>query len=99
MTPADVRRVAVGALAAALREQKARVRQTREEHGRTSRRAKTAVARLDELREAHEALSAEHLDEVRALWLLRTLVDEIEAEADLSLTLSIARNYLGRSEP
>jgi hypothetical protein len=93
---ADVRRVAIGALAAALREQNARVRATREEHGRTSRQAKTAVARLDDLRAAHEALTGEQSSERTARMLLGELVREIDEGEDFASTLSIARGYMGR---
>ena len=99
MTPADVRRIAIGVLAIALREQKARVAALRAEHGRTSRQAKQAVLRLDEMREAHEALSGEQSTERTARMLLDDLVRAIDSGEDTADTLWIARDYLGREQP
>ncbi len=99
MTPADVRRVAIGVLAIALREQKARVAALRAEHGRTSRQAQQAVLRLDEMREAHEALSGEQSTERTAKMLLGELVRAIDNGEDTASTLWIARDYLGREQP
>jgi hypothetical protein len=99
MTPADVRRVAIGVLAVALREQKARVAALRAEHGRTSRQAKQAVQRLDEMREAHEALSGEQSSERTARMLLDDLVRAIDGGEVTASTLWIARDYLGREQP
>ncbi len=99
MTPADVRRVAIGVLAIALREQKARVAALRAEHGRTSRQAQQAVLRLDEMREAHEALSGEQSTERTAKMLLDDLVRALDSGEDTASTLWIARDYLGREQP
>jgi hypothetical protein len=99
VTPADVRRVAIGVLAIALREQKARVAALRAEHGRTSRQAQQAVLRLDEMREAHEALSGEQSTERTAKMLLGELVRAIDNGEDTASTLWIARDYLGREQP
>lgn len=99
MTPADVRRVAIGVLAIALREQKGRVAALRAEHGRTSRQAKQAVVRLDEMRAAHEALSGEQSSERTAKMLLDDLVRAIDSGEDTASTLWIARDYLGREQP
>lgn len=94
MTSAETRRVALGALVAALREQKAKVRATRDEHGRTSKQAKNAVARLDELREAHGALSSKQGGERTARMLLRGLVDEWREGAVTESSLRFAAEYL-----
>lgn len=99
MTPADVRRIAIGVLAIALREQKARVAALRDEHGRTSRQAKQAVQRLDEMRAAHEALSGEQSTERTARMLLGELVRAIDSGEDTASTMWIARDYLGREQP
>jgi hypothetical protein len=99
VTPADVRRVAIGVLAIALREQKARVAALRAEHGRTSRQAQQAVLRLDEMREAHEALSGEQSTERTAKMLLDDLVRALDSGEDTASTLWIARDYLGREQP
>jgi len=95
----DVRRVAIGVLAVALREQKARVAALRAEHGRTSRQAKQAVQRLDEMRAAYEALSGEQSSERTARMLLGELVRAIDSGEDTASTLWIARDYLGREQP
>lgn len=94
MTSADIRRVALGALVAVMREQKDAVRKAREEHGRTSRQAKRAVARLDELREAHGALSCEQGCERTARMLLLGLVEEWRAGAVSESSLRFAAGYL-----
>lgn len=94
MTTFDTRRVALGALVAALREQKTKVRAVRDEHGRTSPQAKQAVARLDELREAHGALSSEQGCERTARMLLHGLVDEWRAGAVSESSLRFAAEYL-----
>lgn len=94
MTPTDVRRVALGVLAAALREQKLRVRSLAAEHGRTSAKTRKAAHRLDELREAYEAISAEHSSERVALMLLDELVREHDEGGVWSGTLASARDYL-----
>jgi hypothetical protein len=99
MTPADVRRIAIGVLAIALREQKARVAALRAEHGRTSRQAKQAVLRLDEMRAAHEALSGEQSSERTARMLLGEIVRAIDSGEDTASALWIARDYLGREQP
>ena len=95
----DVRRIAIGVLAIALREQKARVAALRDEHGRTSRQAKQAVLRLDEMREAHEALSGEQSSERTARMLLDDLVHALDSGEVTASTLWIARDYLGREQP
>ncbi len=99
MTPADVRRVAIGVLAVALREQKARVVALRAEHGRTSRQAKQAVLRFDEMREAYEALSGEQSSERTARMLLDDLVREIDVGLITGHTMWLTREYLGRKQP
>ena len=99
MTSADVRRVAIGVLAVALREQKARVAAMRAEHGRTSRQAKQAVLRLDEMREAYEALSGEQSSERTARMLLDDIVRALDSGEATASTLWIARDYLGREQP
>ena len=99
MTPADVRRIAIGVLAVALREQKARVAALRAEHGRAARQAKQAVLRLDEMREAHEALSGEQSSERTARMLLGEIVRVIDSGEDTASTMWIARDYLGREQP
>ena len=99
MTPADVRRIAIGVLAVALREQKARVAALRAEHGRAARQAKQAVLRLDEMREAHEALSGEKSSERTARMLLGEIVRAIDSGEDTASTMWIARDYLGREQP
>lgn len=96
MSPADVRRVAIGVLAVAMREQKERVSAAREVCGRASPQAKKAVARLDDLREAHGALTGEQSSERTARMLLGELVRELDEGIDASGTLQIARGYLGR---
>jgi len=95
----DVRRIAIGVLAVALREQKARVAALRAEHGRTSRQTKQAALRLDEMREAHEALSGEQSSERTARMLLGELVRAIDSGEDTAHTAWIARDYLGREQP
>jgi len=99
VTPADVRRIAIGVLAVALREQKARVAALRAEHGRAARQAKQAVLRLDEMREAHEALSGEKSSERTARMLLGEIVRAIDSGEDTASTMWIARDYLGREQP
>lgn len=98
MTPAEIRRVALGAIVAALREQKAKLRAIREEHGRTSPQAKKAVARLDELREAHGALCGDQSGERTARMLLRGLVDEWREGAVTESSLRFAAEYLEETE-
>jgi hypothetical protein len=99
VTPADVRRIAIGVLAVALREQKTRVAALRAEHGRTSRQAKQAVERLDEMREAYEALSGEQSSARTARMLLDDLVRALDSGEVTASTLWIARDYLGREQP
>ena len=99
MTPDDVRRIAIGVIAVALREQKARVAALRAEHGRAARQAKQAVLRLDEMREAHEALSGEQSSERTARMLLGEIVRAIDSGEDTASTMWIARDYLGREQP
>lgn len=96
--PHDVRRVAIGVLAEACREQKAYVRQARATYGLTSRQARRAVARLDELRAAHEAISAVQSSERTARMLLDDLVTKLDAGVDTSWALDMARDYL-RGQP
>jgi len=96
MTPHDARRVALGVLVAALRAQKDTVRAVRAEHGRTSREAKKAVARLDELREAYQLFSGEQSGERLARSLLLSLVEEYDSGDDAAVagTISIARGWI-----
>ncbi len=98
MTPHDARRVALGVLVAALRAQKDTVRAVRAEHGRTSREAKKAVARLDELREAYNVLGSAQSSERLASSMLSTLVHEYDEgdDAAFASTVSIVREFVGR---
>jgi succinate dehydrogenase/fumarate reductase flavoprotein subunit len=99
VTPHDARRVALGVLAAALRSQKGVVREARAEHGRTSREAKRAVARLDELREAYNAISSAQSSERFASSMLSTLVREYDEgdDAAFASTVSIVRGFVERA--
>jgi len=95
MTPEATRRIAAGALAAMLRAQNQRVRAVRAEHGRTSPQAKTAVARLDELREAYARICCEQAAEHTARNLLVWLVNEWRDTGEVSeSSLRFAAGYL-----
>ena len=99
MDVTDVRRVAIGVLAAALRVQKGIVADARATYGLRSKEARKAVARLEEMRAAHEALSGEQSTERTARMLLDDLVRALDAGEDVTHTMWIARDYLGRKQP
>lgn len=98
MNAHDVRRVAAGAVAECIRTQKAKRAAIIAEDGRTSRRAKNATARLDELKDAFTLLTDEQSSERFARAMLSTLVHELDEgdEAGVRSTVAIVREWLAR---
>lgn len=96
MHPYEVRRVAAGAVAECIRAQKAKRAAIIAEEGRTSRRAKNAIARLDELKDAFTALTDEQSSERFARAMLSTLVHELDEgdEEGARSTVAIVREWL-----
>ena len=94
----NVRRVAAGAVAECIRTQKAKRAAIIAEDGRTSRRAKNATARLDELKDAFTALTNEQSSERFARSMVSTLVHELDTgdERGAASTLAILREWLAR---
>lgn len=86
--------VALGALNAAIRAQRERIDQLRAERGRTSPQARKAVARLDELREAHRDLERVSGTIRRERHALRWLVDALERGDGHDFELRHAREVL-----
>jgi hypothetical protein len=96
MTPRNLRRILLGALRDALAAQHHHVRATAERDGRTSRAAKKAVLRLDELREAYAKLDVLQMEERTARMFLRDIVTMSAEDRwhDVECEIESARRYL-----
>jgi hypothetical protein len=92
MTPRNLRRILLGALRDALAAQKNTVKWTAELDGKTSKTAKKAIARLDELREAYAKLDVLQMEERTARMFLREIVT-LSGE-DREREIESARRYL-----
>lgn len=90
-----LRRVLTGALNDAISAQKAKTAATAAEHGRSSRQHRTAVARLDELRDAHNRLQSLQIDYSHARMLLGGWVRACDKDDayDIAFHLRLAREY------
>lgn len=92
----DLDRTLLGVLAAAIRAQRVKVRTLVSDYGRRDKRTRTAVARLDELREAHAAVGSRHGDERAVRDRLRYWLACRDEGADEDLAISLARQTLKR---
>ena len=90
-----LRRVLTGALNDAIRAQKVKAATMAAEHGRSSRQHRTAVARLDELRDAHNRLQSLQVDYSHARMLLHGWVQARKTGdvGDEEFHLRLAREY------
>lgn len=91
----DLRRILGGVLNDAIRAQKAKSVTLLVDHGRSSRQHRNAVARLDELRAAHNTLQSLQVDYSHARMLLQGIVaahDKDDAY-DIAFHLRLARKY------
>jgi len=92
----DLRRILGGVLNDAIRAQKAKAVTLLVDHGRASRQHRNAVARLDELRAAHNRLQSLQVDYSHARMLLAGIVaahDKEDAD-DVAFHLRLSREYL-----
>lgn len=100
MTDVELGRVLLGVLSAAIRTQRAEVARRRTELGQRDKSTLRAVARLDELREAHRRVDAPHSDLRHARRVLGWVLYDIEQEgAPSALTLDCARRLLAGESP
>lgn len=95
-----LRRVLTGALNGAISAQKAKAATMAAEHGRSSRQHRTAVARLDELRDAHNKLQSLQVDYSHARMLLGGWVQARKTGdvGDEEFHLRLAREYFEERE-
>lgn len=92
----DLDRILLGVLTAAIRAQRLKVRALASDYGRRDRRTRTAVARLDELREAHAAVGSRHGDERAVRDRLRYWMECRDEGSGEDLAISLARETLER---
>lgn len=91
----DLRRILGGVLNDAIRAQKAKAVTMLVDHGRSSRQHRNAVARLDELRAAHNRLQSLQVDYSHARMLLHGWVQSRKTGdvGDEEFHLRLAREY------
>lgn len=96
----DLRRVLIGALNDAISIQKAKMATVTVEEGRRASAYRTAVARLDALRDAHNRLQSLQVDYSHARMLLHGWVQARKTGdvGDEELHLRLARKYFEVSE-
>lgn len=96
MTPRNLRRILLGALRETLAAQKHAVKWTAELEGKSSKQAKKAIARLDELREAYNHFNLLQMEERTARMFLRDIVTMSVEDRwhDVECEIESARKYL-----